>query len=74
MATDRSADSNRLARLSRVATLAERTFGSTERAAGWLDRPNRALGGAAPVDLLDTDLGAREVEAVLGRIEYGVFS
>ncbi len=67
-------ESDRLVRLARVAAQAEETLGSAERAAAWLRRPSRALGGEAPLDLLDTDLGAREVEAVLGRLDYGVYS
>jgi len=39
-----------------------------------LRRGNRALGGAAPVELLDTDGGARVVKQTLDRIAYGVFS
>lgn len=67
-------ESDRLVRLARVAAQAEETLGSAERAAAWLQRPNRALGGEPPLALLDTDLGAREVEAVLGRLEHGVYS
>jgi uncharacterized protein (DUF2384 family) len=40
----------------------------------WLAAPNRALEGTAPLSLLDTDIGTQEVEAVLTRIEQGVFS
>jgi uncharacterized protein (DUF2384 family) len=29
------------------------------------------LGGHAPIDLLDTDVGAQEVEALLNGIAYG---
>lgn len=67
-------ESDRLVRLARVAAQAEETLGAAERAATWLRRPNRALGGEPPLGLLDTDLGAREVEAVLGRLEHGVYS
>lgn len=67
-------ESDRLVRLARVATQAEETLGSARRATTWLRRPNRALGGEPPLGLLDTDLGAREVEAVLGRLEHGVYS
>ena len=35
---------------------------------------NRALNGEIPVHLLDTDVGARQVEDLLGRIEHGVVS
>jgi hypothetical protein len=33
---------------------------------------HRALNGEAPLQLLDTDVGARQVEDVLGRLEYGM--
>ena len=36
--------------------------------------PKRALGNITPLRCCDTDVGAREVEALLGRIEHGVFS
>jgi putative toxin-antitoxin system antitoxin component (TIGR02293 family) len=49
-------------------------LGSEEKAARWLHTPNRALGGNLPLELLDTDLGSRQVEEVLGRIEHGVYS
>lgn len=40
----------------------------------WLAMPNKALGGKKPLDLLDTELGAKQVEQILGRIESGVYS
>jgi len=49
-------------------------LGDRKKAAHWLTTPNRALGGEIPIDLLDTWAGAHEVEAVLDRIEYGVYS
>ncbi len=68
------AESDRLARLARIAALATEALGSEAKASRWLKAPNRALGGEAPLGLLDTDAGSREVENVLGRIEHGVFS
>jgi putative toxin-antitoxin system antitoxin component (TIGR02293 family) len=47
-------------------------LGTEDKAATWLSRPNRALNGEIPIRLLDTDVGARQVEDILGRIEYGV--
>ena len=38
----------------------------------WISRPNRALGGEAPLTLLDTEAGYELVLDTLGRIEYGV--
>ena len=49
-------------------------FGAEDKATTWLQRPNRALNGERPIQLLDTDLGARQVEDVLGRIEHGIAS
>lgn len=65
-------ESDRLTRAVRVAARAEEALGDRERAARWLRRPNRALEGRRPIELLESDVGARMVEAVLGRIEHGV--
>jgi putative toxin-antitoxin system antitoxin component (TIGR02293 family) len=67
-------ESDRLVRVGRVAALAEEILGETAKAARWLRRPNRALGGKTPLETLDTDLGASQVETVLHRVEHGVFS
>lgn len=64
-------ESDRVYRLARILVLAKRYLGSDEAAPKWLKRPNRALGGKTPLELLDTELGARTVENVLGRIAYG---
>lgn len=69
-----AAESDRLIRLARVAAGAEHTLGAADKAGQWLQKPNRALRGATPLDLLDTDLGAEEVVTILGRIEHGVYS
>jgi putative toxin-antitoxin system antitoxin component (TIGR02293 family) len=67
-------ESDRLFRLVRIATQASEVLGSREKAARWLHTPNRALGSIKPLELLDTDLGTRQVEEILGRIEHGVYS
>ena len=54
--------------------LAIDVLGSDEKACNWLKAPNRALGGEVPFELLDTDVGARQVEAALLRVAYGIFS
>lgn len=64
-------ESDRLYRLARIVVLAEHYLGDHQRAIDWLRRPNHALGGAAPLATVDTELGARLVENVLGRIGYG---
>jgi putative toxin-antitoxin system antitoxin component (TIGR02293 family) len=64
-------ESDRLYRLARIVALAKHYLGDDRTAHGWLRRPNRALGGSIPLDLMDTEPGARAVENVLGRIAYG---
>lgn len=66
--------SDQLYRVARVARRAVEVFGNHEVATKWLKLPNGALGGRAPLSLLDTDAGAEKVTDVLGRIEYGVYS
>jgi putative toxin-antitoxin system antitoxin component (TIGR02293 family) len=65
-------ESDRLCRLARIIALAKQHLGDDETATRWLRRPKRALGGSTPLQLIDTELGARAVEAVLGQIGYGV--
>jgi putative toxin-antitoxin system antitoxin component (TIGR02293 family) len=67
-------ESDRLVRVARVATEAVRILGSDAKASHWLHRANTALGGEIPIELLRSDLGAKQVENVLGRIEFGVYS
>jgi len=64
-------ESDRVYRLARVVALARHYIGDKDSAARWLKRPNRALGGSVPLELMDTEPGARAVENVLGRIAYG---
>jgi putative toxin-antitoxin system antitoxin component (TIGR02293 family) len=64
-------ESDRLYRLARIVALAKHYLGDDQRAMRWLRRPNRALGGSTPLQLIDTEPGSRAVENVLGRIAYG---
>lgn len=68
----RAVESDRVIRLARVGARAVQVLGTEEKAATWLHRSNKALGDQPPLDLLRTDLGAKQVEDVLGRIEHGV--
>jgi len=67
-------ESERALRLARLAVRAEEVLGDREKAYRWMRKPNRALGGKAPLSMLDVDVGAEQVEHVLGRIQYGVYS
>jgi putative toxin-antitoxin system antitoxin component (TIGR02293 family) len=67
-------ESDKVVRFSRLLTQATELFGTIDKARAWLKHPQRGLGGAIPLDYAETELGAREVEKLLGRISYGVYS
>ena len=67
-------ESERVLRLGLLLDRAEEVLGGLEAARAWLAMPNQALGDCAPLEYANTEPGAREVEALLGRIEHGVFS
>jgi putative toxin-antitoxin system antitoxin component (TIGR02293 family) len=70
--TGRSDRVLRLARLFRLA--AELYDGDQEAARGWLNKPARALDGETPLEHAGTEVGAREVENLIGRLEHGVYT
>ena len=67
-------ESERLMRLVRLVAKATEVLGSRAKAVHWLEASHRALGGAAPISMLDTDIGTQAAEAELTRLEYGVVS
>lgn len=69
-----SATSDRLYRLSKILAVAEDVLGDAEQAMTWLRRPQPGLTGEVPLDLLVTQAGADEVETLLRRIDFGVYT
>ncbi|MGF1655929.1 MAG: antitoxin Xre-like helix-turn-helix domain-containing protein [Verrucomicrobiales bacterium] len=67
-------ESDRLVRYARVFSRACEVLGSEATARTWLQQPARALDFNGPLSFSETEVGAREVESLLGRIEHGVFS
>jgi putative toxin-antitoxin system antitoxin component (TIGR02293 family) len=67
-------ESDRVVRFARLLGKAIKVLGGEEAARSWLTGPQFGLGGAVPLDYARTELGAREVENLLGRIEHGVYS
>lgn len=63
--------SEKLVRTARIHELGRKLFSSDKALSEWLAAPAPALDGSRPLDLLDTDLGAREIEAVLLGIAHG---
>ena len=69
-----SGESDKLLRFTRLLQHATDVFGDAAKAREWLKLPQRGLGGAVPLDYAETEIGAREVENLLGRIDYGVYT
>jgi putative toxin-antitoxin system antitoxin component (TIGR02293 family) len=67
-------ESDKVIRYSRLVQQAADFFGDIGKARAWLKHPQYGLGGAVPLDYARTEAGAREVENLLGRMKYGVYS
>ena len=65
-------ESDRAVRYTQLWKQAVRLWGSEEAARQWLTAPEVALGGASPVDHAATEIGARQVEDLMGQIAHGV--
>lgn len=68
------AESDRVVRFARLAGRAVDVLEGPENARRWLTSIQHGLGGVTPLDYAVTEAGAREVEDLLGRIEFGVYS
>ena len=69
---DKSDESSRYSRLLKSAT---RLMNGNEAVAKrWLRTPLLILGDKSPLEHACTEVGAREVERLIGRIEHGVYS
>lgn len=66
--------SDRLYRLARLFIIAKRVLEDEKSGAEWLKRPQRGLGGRIPLEVAFTEIGAKEVENLLGRIEHSVLA
>lgn len=68
------AEADRVLRLKRVISFAERVFGDAAKANRWLRKSSIALDGAVPIELLETEEGARIVENEIGCIQHGIYA
>lgn len=67
-------EQDRMYRVHRLLERAQAVLEDEAAAIAWINRENRALGGEAPLSLLDTEAGYELVQDTLSRIEYGVLS
>jgi putative toxin-antitoxin system antitoxin component (TIGR02293 family) len=65
------AATERIYRIGTVTRMAIEVFEDQASAISWMRQPNRALGNAAPLELMDTEPGAVSVRQVLNAIATG---
>jgi putative toxin-antitoxin system antitoxin component (TIGR02293 family) len=65
-------ESERLARVARLLAMTTRVFDDPQDTARFLTRPHPLFGRKSPIDLVQSDLGLRQVEEVLAKILYGL--
>jgi putative toxin-antitoxin system antitoxin component (TIGR02293 family) len=67
-------ESERLLRIARIFELTVELFaGDVRGAVNWLDTPRKALGNRTPLKYSATEIGAREVENLIGQLVHGAF-
>lgn len=64
-------ESDRAVRLLRIQTMAEATFKDAPKAHRWLRKPLAVLSDETPLDISQTEAGARLVETMLAKIAWG---
>jgi putative toxin-antitoxin system antitoxin component (TIGR02293 family) len=64
-------ESDRLVRLTRIQAMAEDVFGDAENANGWLRENLGILDGKSPLEVARTESGARVIEQILAKIDWG---
>jgi putative toxin-antitoxin system antitoxin component (TIGR02293 family) len=69
-----SEESDRVVRFAKLFGKAIEALETEDNARRWLCSEQVGLGGAIPLDYAETEVGAREVEDLLARIEYSVYS
>ena len=70
---DKQAQSDRVGQFAETLAKATNVFGDQHRAESWLFERTLSLDNQRPVDLLATPAGAKLVEDLLVRLDYGVY-
>ena len=66
-------ETDRAFRLGSLILEAERVFGDPAKVHRWLRRPNPALSGQRPIELLQSEAGASAVNTLLVQIDHGMY-
>lgn len=65
-------ESDKAVRVARITSLAEQTFGESDRAWRWMRKSKRRFQGRTPIEMLATEAGARLVEEMIYQVDDGV--
>lgn len=65
-------ESAKVERLARVVATAQYVLEDDVAAKRFMSAPHRLLDGARPADIIDTEIGARQIEDLLWQAHYGV--
>ncbi|MBV9033783.1 MAG: DUF2384 domain-containing protein [Acidobacteriaceae bacterium] len=67
-------ESDKALRAARVLARAEGVFSNREKALSWMRKPKKRFGGETPMQMLQTEAGARLIEQMLIQIDEGMFA
>lgn len=67
-------ESEHVMRFARLWNVALDVFVAEDAARSWLGRPQHGLDGGVPLEYAKTELGAREVEDLMRRIQFGLLA
>jgi putative toxin-antitoxin system antitoxin component (TIGR02293 family) len=67
-------ESDKAVRAARVMALAERVFANRDKALSWMRKAKKRFEGETPMQMLQTEAGARLVEQMLIQLDEGMFA
>lgn len=66
--------SDKILGLANIYSYGYEVFEDCDRFNQWIFRPNKALGGHSPFDIMHNSFGKEEVKNLIGRIDTGIYS
>jgi putative toxin-antitoxin system antitoxin component (TIGR02293 family) len=67
-------ESDKALRAARVLSLAEQVFANRDKAFSWMRKAKKRFNGETPMEMLQTEAGARLVEQMLIQVDEGMFA
>ena len=67
-------ESDKALRAARVLSLAEQVFANKDKAFSWMRKAKKRFNGESPMEMLQSEAGARLVEQMLIQVDEGMFA